>query len=240
MWIYGFAVLEGLPTTPEVIEEVPARLGPIRTSNFGNVFDVRSKPDPVSNAYTSMTLPLHSDLPTREYSAGLQFLHCLQNEATGGDSILADGFNISRTLQAEDPEAYQALTTIPLVAYNKAKDTDYRWETPMIGLNDDGALDEVRWSPWLRAPLKRSFEETDLVYRSLRTVYALAERADMKIKLRLKPGDLLGFDNRRVLHGRKGYDPETGERWLRGCYVEREELVSRLRIVARHRRAGCC
>ena len=34
-----------------------------------------------------------------------------------------------------------------------------------------------------------------------------------------------------------GFDPGAGKRWLRGCYLEREELVSRLRIIARRRRA---
>jgi len=47
---------------------------------------------------------------------------------------------------------------------------------------------------------------------------------------------MLCFDNRRMLHGRTGFDPATGNRWLRGCYGEREDLQSRLRIAARKQR----
>jgi len=36
-----------------------------------------------------------------------------------------------------------------------------------------------------------------------------------------------------LLHGRDAYDQGAGERWLQGCYGEREELYSRLRILAR-------
>lgn len=234
--IYGVAILEGLPSTPEVIETVPARIGPIRRSNFGDVFDVQSRPDADSNAYTSMTLPLHSDLTTREYVPGLQFLHCLENSADGGDSLLADGFQIAQTLKVRQPDCFDILTSTPITFYNKAVDTDYRWTKPMIALDDQGAIDEVRWSPWLRAPIRLPFEQIDDLYRALRAVFALAEQPEQRIEVRLKPGDLLGFDNRRVLHGRSGFDPSTGERWLRGCYVEREELDSRLRILARHRR----
>jgi len=38
------------------------------------------------------------------------------------------------------------------------------------------------------------------------------------------------FDNRRVLHGRQAFEP-TGRRHLRGCYVDRSEFQSRLRIL---------
>ncbi|MBP5857902.1 TauD/TfdA family dioxygenase [Marivibrio halodurans] len=236
--VHGLAILENLDSTPEVIETVPARLGPIRATNFGSVFDVRSKPDADSNAYTTMTLPVHTDLATREFVPGLQFLHCLANEADGGDSLLVDGFRIADDLRVADPAAFEALTTLPLTYYNKATATDYRHDAPMIRLGPDGGYEEIRWSPWLRAPVRASFEDTDRIYHGLRTIFALADDPAFTIRLRLKPGDLLGFDNRRILHGRTGFDPTTGDRWLRGCYVEREELHSRLRILARRRRAA--
>lgn len=234
--VHGLAILEGLPRSPDVIEDVPARLGPLRTSNFGRVFDVRSRPDADSNAYTDMALPLHSDLTTREYQPGLQFLHCLENEAKGGDSLLADGFYIARYLSETTPELFDALTKIPVCFANKARETDHRWETPMIRLDEAGECEEVRWSPWLRAPVVLPFEETALLYRALRAAFAAADAPHHRINIRLQPGDLLGFDNRRILHGRMGFDASTGARWLRGCYVEREELDSRLRMIERTKR----
>ena len=234
--VYGVALLEGLDVNPAVIETVPARLGPIRDTNFGRIFEVSSRPDADSNAYTAMHLPPHTDLATREYEPGLQFLHCLENSAVGGDSILADGFAIARVIAETDPEAYDALTAVPLAFANKARNTDYRQAAPMFRLDADGRVDEVRWSPWLRAPLRADFDTVDRVYRGLRLAFALAESPALRLRLRLRPGELLGFDNRRVLHGRTGFDPATGRRHLRGCYVEREELHSRLRILARQRR----
>ena len=235
--VHGLAILEDLPETPDVIEDVPARVGPLRTSNFGRVFDVRSRPDADSNAYTDMALPLHCDLTTREYQPGLQFLHCLENGAEGGDSLLADGFCIARHLSRTVPELFAALTRIPVCSANKARDTDHRWTVPMIRLDVEGQCEEVRWSPWLRAPVVLPFEETALLYRALRAAFAAAEDPGHRIRVRLKPGDLLGFDNRRILHGRMGFDASTGARWLRGCYVEREELNSRLRMIERTKRA---
>ncbi|MFO6465778.1 TauD/TfdA family dioxygenase [Jannaschia sp. KMU-145] len=39
------------------------------------------------------------------------------------------------------------------------------------------------------------------------------------------------FDNRRILHGRAAFDPSTGARHLRGCYVDRGEFDARLRML---------
>ncbi len=234
--VTGAAILENLGKGTEVIETVPARLGPIRDTNFGRFFDVISKPDADSNAYTAMGLPLHVDLATREYMPGLQFLHCIENAAKGGDSLLADGIEVAERLRGRDPEAFEALSTIPMTFGNKAKDTDYRYDCPMIRLDEEGRVDEVRWSPWLRLPMRAPYEAVEAVYRGLRAIFTLVEEPSLHTKVRLKSGDLLGFDNRRVLHGRTAYDPTTGERRLRGCYVERDELLSRLRILERHRR----
>lgn len=236
--VYGVAILENLPPDPGTIEAIPSRIGPIRESNFGKVFEVRSRADADSNAYTAMALPSHTDLATREYVPGLQFLFCLQNGASGGDSLLADGFALAERLRREHPEHFETLATVSLVYANKAVSTDYRWEKPMFALDAEGALDEVRWSPWLRAPLRAPVETVDRVYRALRSAFELGDDPAMQVRVRLQPGEMLGFDNRRALHGRTGFDPATGERWLRGCYVERDELYSRLRIMARERRAA--
>ena len=232
----GVAILENLPKDETVIEQIPALIGPIRQSNFGYNFDVRTSTESTSNAYTSMALPLHSDLCTREFMPGLQFLHCLENSSKGGDSLLADGFYLAEILQQQAPEHYKTLCTVPMDFYNKAKDSDYRFSKPLIGLGGNGELDEIRLSPWLRAPLNAPLETVDRCYRALRYLLQLSEQPGNGITTRLQPGDLLAFDNRRIFHGRTGYDASKGNRWLRGCYGEREELWSQLRILGREKR----
>jgi gamma-butyrobetaine dioxygenase len=55
----------------------------------------------------------------------------------------------------------------------------------------------------------------------------------MAIRSAFAPGDLVMFDNRRVLHGRDSFDPQGGQRHLQGCYVDRDDVYSRLRILQR-------
>ena len=235
---YGVAVVRGLPPEPEIIETLPGKIGVIRTSNFGHIFDVETKLEADSNAYTSVELRAHTDLATREYMPGLQFLFCLQNDATGGHSTLSDGFAVAEFMRKQDPDMFRLLSTVPLDFANKAATSDYRMAVPLFHHDENGQLNEVRWTSWLRAPLRGTLAEMALVHEALRHAYLLGNNEPFKVSFKLEPGDMMCFDNRRVLHGRTSFDPTSGARRLRGCYVEREELWSALRIAARQKRAS--
>ncbi len=232
----GAVIVRGLPETPQMIEILPQKIGVIRTSNFGHVFEVKIKPEADSNAYTGEELLAHTDLATREYMPGLQFLFCLQNDADGGLSTLADGFAIAEHIKQTNPDAYKLLASRPIDFVNKAKTSDYRMHVPLFHCGASGELDEVRWTSWLRAPLRGELEEMAQIYKAQKLAYQLGNSDAFKAKFKLQPGDMMCFDNRRVLHGRTSFDPSSGGRWLRGCYMEREELWSGLRMSARRRR----
>ena len=53
------------------------------------------------------------------------------------------------------------------------------------------------------------------------------------IRYALAPGEMVMFDNRRILHGREAFDPSAGERHFRGFYIEHNEVNSRMRVLAR-------
>ncbi|MBS0638857.1 MAG: TauD/TfdA family dioxygenase [Proteobacteria bacterium] len=230
---FGFALVRGTPADPAFLESSATRIGPIRDTNFGRIFDVATTVELTSNAYTEIALGPHTDLATREHQPGLQYLHCITNAAEGGDSLIVDGLALCRRLAAEDPVAWRVLTTTPIPFANKSADCDYRWRGPVIRLGPDGELDTLRFTMWLRAPLVGPIEEVRAVYRALRTIIRLAEDPALVFRFRLRPGDLLLFDNGRILHGRSAFRPETGPRWLRGCYGEREDIASRQRLLAR-------
>ena len=232
----GAVIVRGLPQTPDMIEKLPQKIGVIRTSNFGHIFEVKIKSDADSNAYTGKELLAHTDLATREYMPGLQFLFSLQNDADGGFSTLADGFAIAEHIKQTDPDAYKLLASRPIDFVNKAKTSDYRMQVPLFHCDASGVLDEVRWTSWLRAPLRGELAEMAAIYKAQKLAYQLGNSDMFKAQFKLQAGDMMCFDNRRVLHGRTSFDPNSGGRWLRGCYMEREELWSGLRLSARRRR----
>nr|WP_298249350.1 TauD/TfdA family dioxygenase [uncultured Halomonas sp.] len=232
----GMVRLRGLPTEPGSLEAIARRIGPVRPTNFGLLFDVKAKPDPDSNAYTSIALPPHTDLPTREYHPGLQMLHCLENSVAGGQAVMLDGFAVAEALRQRNPEAFETLTRVHWCFANTARTTDYVWYSPMIRLDDRGELLEVRIADFLRGPLQTSFDEVESAYEALMTLQAMLREPEFAIRFTYAPGDLVIFDNRRLLHARDAFEGSSGHRWLQGCYMERDEVRSRYRMVQRKRR----
>ena len=55
----------------------------------------------------------------------------------------------------------------------------------------------------------------------------------LELKFKLKPGDIMMFDNHRLLHGRTAYDANEGARHLQGCYLEFDATDGKLRHLAR-------
>ena len=85
-----------------MVAEVGDRIGIVRTTNYGRLFDVISKPDPNNLAYTALALGVHTDNPYRDPTPGYQLLHCLVAEAPGGNR--APGGGRDGAEQDADPE----------------------------------------------------------------------------------------------------------------------------------------
>jgi gamma-butyrobetaine dioxygenase len=229
----GLSQVRGLPTEPGALQAVARRISFIRESNFGVLFDVQSKADADSNAYTAFNLPLHTDLPTRELQPGLQFLHCLVNQARGGDSLFVDGFMIAETLRAESPEDFRLLSSTPLEFRNKDRRSDYRCLAPLIALDAEDVVREVRMANFLRGPFEAPAERMNDLYRAYRRFIELTRQPRFQLVRRLEAGQMWCFDNRRTLHARREFDPASGARHFQGCYIDRDELLSRIRVLQR-------
>ncbi len=233
-WVHGFVRLRDLPIEPGMVQRVGERIGIVRNSNFGFIFHVETKPDPDSTAYTSAALDGHTDLATRETQPGLQLLYCLENSATGGASTMADGFAVAEAIRKEDPEAFAALTELNWVFTNRHRETDYRFSGPILE-TEAGQVVEVRNTGFLRFFPDMSEADMPRAYRAAQVFNAMCRSDRFLCRTPFEAGDLILFDNRRMLHGRQSFDPQSGVRRLEGCYLDRDEMFSRLRTLARSR-----
>lgn len=233
----GIARLEGLPCEEGMLELLVTRIGPLRETNFGRIYDLFIKDDPDSNAFTAAALSLHMDLPTRECPHGLQFLYCRENSTTGGEGLYVDGYRIAEDLRAEEPAHFAALSTVVWEFNNRAKNCDYRARGPVIALDETGRVSGIRFTPWLRSPLKAPLAEQERAYLSVRAFMRRSQDPAYQLSVRYRPGDLVAFDNRRVLHGRRAYDARGGRRYIEGTYADRDDLHSRIRTLQRKPKA---
>lgn len=229
----GVVLLRGAPAMPGEIRRIAERVGPMRPTNFGMVYDVVSMPNPNASAYTPVGLEPHTDLANWRWPPDYQLLFCVANESVGGESILVDGYAAAEALRASDPAAFQLLAVQPIDFRFHDDSCDIRSRAPTIGLDADGRVERIRFNNWLRAAPDVPEAAMEPMYRALRAFWRLLRDPRFRIRLKLDAGEMVAFDNARVLHGREPFDPTTGRRHLQGGYLDRDLVFSRLRLIER-------
>lgn len=231
---WGVALLRNAPPEEGQVVKIASRVGPLRPTNFGLHYDVLTMPKPNASAYTAMALEPHTDLANWQSPPDCQFLFCIANEAVGGMSILVDGFSVAEKIRGEDPAAFELLSTREIEFRFHDETCDVRRKARMIDLNADGSIRSVRFNNWLRSGFDLLPQDIEPMYRALLVMWREMRNPDFYIRPRLEAGDMFILDNYRILHGRDAFDPNTGRRHLQGCYVDRDYVMSRLRVLERN------
>jgi len=230
---YGFLILSRVPPVPRTIFQVAAQFGFTRETNFGALFEVRTVPAAIDLAYTSLPLDPHTDNPYRVPVPGVQLLHCLTNETTGGLSTLVDGFAAAEALRVRDNEAFKLLSNTPVRFRWRDDTTDLVASASPIELDTTGRLQAVNFSPRLDFVPLGPPQSLASYYKARRAFDHLLRSPEFEIRFKLDTGELLIMDNRRLLHGRTGFDPGEGLRHLQGCYIDIDGPRSLYRVLRR-------
>jgi gamma-butyrobetaine dioxygenase len=217
---YGIIILRNVPTDSERILEVAQKFGYLKETNFGRYFEVYSKPNANDLAYTGFHLGPHTDNPYRDPVPGIQLLHCLINETSGGLSTLVDSVSVVSELAAKDPEGYQLLKNIPVKFRFIDKGTELVTNRPMINTDAQGRTLGVQYSPRLDGLPLLPVEQMKAFHRARKRLGELFCDPAYEIRFPLRAGELMLINNSRVLHGRTSFDQSQGRRHLQGCYLD--------------------
>jgi gamma-butyrobetaine dioxygenase len=226
---YGLAFLHDVPPMPGTLETVAETLGTVRETNYGRIFDVCYTPQPENLASSDLGLPLHTDNPYREPVPGVQLLHILQQSSQGGDSLFADGFAVAEHLRSTVPTAFQVLTMTPVPFRYCSKQCDLYAERSLIQLDRNGIVEAIHYNNRSIQPVFLPLSETRAFYDAYRSLAHALSSPEFVYSVKLQAGDLVAFDNRRVLHGRAGFAGATDPRHLQGCYLEWDGIYSAYR-----------
>jgi gamma-butyrobetaine dioxygenase len=222
----GIAFLSQVPAVEAGILAAMGLVGRVAETNYGLVFDVRAVPQPENLAYSDRGLGLHTDNPYREPVPGFQALHTLIAAPDGGDSLFADGFALAEHLRQCDPTAFEMLTRTAVPFRYRSAQADLSAERPLIELACTGAVTAVHYNSRSIAPLRLPAGECRSFYAAYRRFAELLREPRFQVCIRLSDGDLVVFDNQRILHGRTGFASARHPRHLRGCYLTRDSVYS--------------
>jgi gamma-butyrobetaine dioxygenase len=230
---FGLLIVEGLDDDPAAGEAFGDLIGFKRETNFGVMFEVINKPDPNNLAYTSMALPLHTDLPNQEVIPGFQFVHSYRNGARGGENVFADGFRICADLESQQTQEFELLKRTPIPWRFHDENCDIRQHRPIISQHANGDFDAFVFNAHIADLPDMETDELYDFYAAYRNLMFRVRDPIYAVYVMLAPGEMAMFDNTRVLHGRTAFDPSSGERHLRGYYIEKNEIDSRIRVLSR-------
>jgi alpha-ketoglutarate-dependent taurine dioxygenase len=229
----GIAFLREVPSVDTGILEAAALMGRVSETNYGQVFDVRSVPQPENLAYSDLGLGLHTDNPYREPVPGFQVLHVLVSSPDGGESLFGDGFAIAEHLRSISPDAFAILTRMPVPFLYRSKNAELYAERPLIQLTCSGEVSAVHYNSRSIAPLRLAARDARPFYAAYRRFAALLRDSRFHLKLHMRDGDLVAFDNQRTLHGRTAFSSANFPRHLRGCYLTRDSVYSEAALLRR-------
>ena len=230
---YGFVVFKNVPTKDNFLINFANSIGSVRRTNFGEFFNVRSKPNPNDLAYTSLPLAPHTDNPYRNPVPCIQMLHCIENDVKGGLSTLVDGFTVTEKLKKDFPKYYKILSEVKVRFQFVDQSVVLEDWAEMIRVDENGEFKQVRFSPRLDFVPLLDLDRLELYYNARKKISELYNSDKYRIQFRLSPGDLLMMDNYRLLHGRTAYDANEGDRFLQGCYIDYDSTDGKLKHLKR-------
>ncbi|KAI9824267.1 MAG: hypothetical protein M1832_002074 [Thelocarpon impressellum] len=246
---YGLVFLHDVPASPSSVADIGERIGPLRHSFYGRTWDVRSVASAKNVAYTSQNIGFHMDLLYMANPPTLQLLHCIHNKAEGGESLFADSFRAAAHVRLASPMLAQTLQSFP-VTYHYVNDAQHYHHThPTLVMehlpgHSKPRLSAVNYSPPFQAPFESdtgSADQGSKLRQYLAAIKAFArhvEAPEAIYERKLAEGECVVFHNRRVLHARRAFAPGTGERWLRGAYLDGDVFASRWRVLSEQLRSG--
>ncbi len=229
----GFAAIHGIPLEVDAIESFTKRVGPIRETNWGTVTDVRNIPNPYDLTMTACSLSPHVDNPYRLPGPGYIFMHCLLNDADGGESTMVDGFAAALKLKEINPTAFDILTRFKPGFRHRDSTAILEDYGPLIELDEAGDIKRIRYSNRTEQVPYSDIETLNDYYRARQAFAQLIFSDQMTLKIKLMPGDGFIWDNYRILHGRTAFDVSTGDRHMRHCYMDRDIFSSRFKLLSK-------
>ena len=247
----GVTILEGVPRTVgsdrvDGVRFVAELIGPMQPNIYGDIFDVISQSNAINLAYTSEGIGPHMDLCYYESPPGLQLLHCLRfdSDVDGGESLLIDAFTAAESLRESCPVAFETLCQVPATFLKdhsqRANPVLLSYQRPHLAVDPrTRRLTGVFWSPPFEGPLRGiAPDAVGAYYDAYKKLHAAIEAAP-RWELRLREGEMLVFNNRRMLHGRAAFSGGAdGARHLRGGYVNIDEFANAYNLLRRAHGTG--
>ena len=237
---YGFCFVRDMPQDRGTVTDLGDLLGIARRSAYADepgderIENLQTDSDVKVSTRQAYFLGPHTDTCWRLSLTGLICFHCLEAHATGGETLLVDGFNVCNKLREASPDAFDILSRVKLNFRASVNNGD-EWRSigQVITCDNDGEVVGFRYGDRSIPPLDLPEDLIEPVYSALSALGDVLYDPANWITCKLQPGEGLALNNQRLLHGRTSFDPGAGPRHLQYCAVELDTFHNKYRHLAR-------
>lgn len=225
---HGWVAFEGAELGPGPIGRLADRLGYVRASIFGTVWEMNAGADEhQDSAYDPVALDVHTDGTYSHDAPGTIVFAQQAKEGEGGDSVLVDGFDVAADLARDHPEHFDLLTRYEIRGRYVEPGVSLVADRVPIRADAEGVVRQISFNNYDRAAVLPADGWVDAVIDAYAAFRSLMVEPARVVRLPWTPGRMLVVDNWRMLHGRTAY---TGHRGFLGCYTNHEDLESAWRL----------
>lgn len=229
---HGIAIVRNVEPAEEGLLATADLIGHVLPSNYGSTWNIEATVTPSSNVNSEVGLQVHTDLPYRQTPPGLQLILAAVTDVAGGASTFVDGYAMAEQIRHSQPDAWRLLTTIEFTYPYERPGVHLHGAAPLITLRPNGQYEHVRRAPDLVGVPIVAADQTVELYDALRLWTATLDDPANQLTHRLDAGELVAFDNHRMLHGRTPFElGAAGRRHLVGCYLDIDELTNRRSVL---------
>ncbi|NEQ99927.1 MAG: DUF971 domain-containing protein [Cyanothece sp. SIO2G6] len=221
---YGFTIVRNLDW--DDLDSFISAIGPVyELARYGRHSTVKAVPDgqDLSLSYDGNALSPHTDLTFIPAPRIVQLLYCVENQATGGESVLVDGYRVAQDFRDHHPDYFKILSETPVHFRQFYQQWDYfvSQQTPIIKLDPTGNIADIYFCHKnFGLDLDLPFEQVEQFYEAYQSFSRYIKNPAYQYWFRMEPGDCQIVQNFRVLHGRNAFNPSSGTRHLEITYME--------------------
>ncbi len=241
-WLYyvgrdGLAFLRDVPSGDNAgkaaLLRIATSISLASEVNDNHLLEIRSIPEPSNNGYITSPPLVGTEQPYRDPVPGFQLLHCLSADGPGAETIFVDGMAVAERLRAHDADAFNTLSQISVLYRFADGAVELATERTMLEVDTQGQFRAICYDDRSIAPLPFKGPRLKKYYAAYRQLAELLHEPARAVTWRLQLGDLVLFDNSRILHGHS-----TGARHLQGYPIDADGLYNALAVLSRERRDG--
>jgi len=224
----GFALVKNVALGD--LEPLISAIGPVHEFECGRFDTVKASESGRDVTYaSSKPLLLHTDASHRYDPRLIEFLLFVENKATGGETVLVDGFKVAEDFRLHHPDYFQILAQTPVQFRHYEVVSRYFFcrTTSILELD---AQDQVAAIYFSHKNCNRHlpFDKIEDYYAAYSTFFRYLKDPTYQYCFRLEAEDCLVMKNFRILHGRTPYDAGSGARHLKVGYVGWHYFMGRI------------